>query len=109
MNDTNLLTPAQAAARLPRRNGKKLHVRTVKRWLIQGRLEGAKKGGAWYTTVDAIRQFQAENKCREPARILPSHSSPRSMTVKLRPKNNFDRRAPHHGKEETHLDSQIVQ
>jgi hypothetical protein len=83
MDDTTLLTPAQAAARLPRRNGKKLHARTVKRWMIQGRLDGARKGGAWYTTIAAIRRFQAKNDCRETARVEARHTSHATATITL--------------------------
>lgn len=52
---------AEAATVLPRRNGKKVHVKTIKRWISKGargiRLAGTCIGGIWYVTEEAIEEF----------------------------------------------------
>lgn len=58
------ITLAQAAAILPSsRPGKKLHVKTVKRWAISGcrgvMLAAIKSGGCWFTTEQWVQEFQS--------------------------------------------------
>ena len=57
-----LIGAAEATAVVPSRpSGKKLHVKTVHRWLHHGcrgvRLEGLRIGEAWYTTRPALQRF----------------------------------------------------
>src|SRR5262245_25962210 len=54
-----------AAEFFPRKkNGKKVHVRSIQRWLERGcrgvLLAGRKSGNVWYTTFAAIEQFRAQ-------------------------------------------------
>jgi hypothetical protein len=60
----NGISLAEAADLLPRKNGKKRHVCTIKRWIVKGcrgvKLYGWRSGNDWYTTPDAIRQFERE-------------------------------------------------
>jgi hypothetical protein len=62
MTDLAPITLAEAADLFPKRRGKKVHVKTIKRRIIKGcrgvRLEGFKDGGIWYTTPQAIREFR---------------------------------------------------
>lgn len=55
---------AEAADLFPRRNGKKVHVLTLKRRVINGchgvHLQAFKIGSMWYTTAAWVEQFQAE-------------------------------------------------
>ena len=70
MLDFTLETPLSlaAAARLvpPARGGKRCHLSTILRWIVKGskapdgttvRLEGARVGGRWLTTLQALRRF----------------------------------------------------
>ena len=58
------ITIAEAARSLPGRNGKRVHVLTVKRWIIKGcrgvKLAGWKRGDRWYTSLAAIEQFRQD-------------------------------------------------
>ena len=58
------LPVADAAAVFPRRNGKKVHVLTVKRWITKGcrgvYLVGWKRGNNWFTSAEAIEQFRRD-------------------------------------------------
>jgi hypothetical protein len=63
-NETILSIP-QAAKRVPsQRNGAPTHASTVLRWILKGvkgvRLEGARMGGRWVTSVEAMQRFSAE-------------------------------------------------
>jgi hypothetical protein len=58
------ITQAEAANALPRKsNGRKVHVRTVQRWIEKGCrgvfLEGRRAGNVWYTTLEAIERFRS--------------------------------------------------
>lgn len=80
-NATEEIDLATAASLLPRRsNGKKVHVRTVQRWMERGcrgvYLAGSKAGNAWYTTRAAIEQFRAQSTAR-------SIRMPQSVPVQL--------------------------
>src|SRR5262245_48148137 len=62
-----LLSLAEAAQRLPnRRMGRPVSPSCIWRWIVEGvkgptgqrvRLEGAKVGGAWLTSVEALERF----------------------------------------------------
>lgn len=53
---------------LPRRDGKKIHIRTVYRWVNRGvrgkKLETIRVGGPYYTTAEALADFFGEQKSR---------------------------------------------
>jgi hypothetical protein len=77
-----LITLPQAAAMLPRKRGKRVHVSTIYRWMNGGvkgvRLEYCEYGGTRYTSVPAMRRFSqriAQRKVQSGAAIV---SSPRS-------------------------------
>ena len=59
----HLLTPAEAARRLPRsRRGRAVHKSTIFRWISRGlrgeiRLEAVKVGGQTFTSVEALQRF----------------------------------------------------
>lgn len=56
-----VLSLADACSRLPRRNGRKLHVSTLYRWAQRGikgvRLETGMLGGARVTSLEALQRF----------------------------------------------------
>ncbi len=57
-----LLTPAEAARRLPsRRQGRRVHSATVYRWIATGingiHLEAIRIGGSLLTSVEALQRF----------------------------------------------------
>ena len=62
--DETLLTLAEAAAKLPRRNGRKIHASSVWRWARKGvsgvRLEARRLGGCFFTSVEALDRFSAQ-------------------------------------------------
>jgi hypothetical protein len=75
-NDTNAtfagyLSLQEASAILPKRNGKRVHVATIKRWIINGiggvRLSAHRLGQIWYVTPDAITKFVAD---RSPGQVV---------------------------------------
>src|SRR5437660_1613990 len=62
----SLLSLAQAAAALPTgRQGKKVHLSTILRWILAGvrtptgrvHLEGIRLGGRWLTSREALQRF----------------------------------------------------
>jgi hypothetical protein len=52
----------EAAKLVPGRNGKGVQVTTIKRWITHGcrgvRLRGWMVGGVWYTSREALEEFQ---------------------------------------------------
>jgi len=74
----NGISLSEAATLLPRKNGKKLHVMTIKRWIIQGcrgvRLEGRRIGNDWFTTPEALVQFQVD--CTASAMVTENRITP---------------------------------
>jgi hypothetical protein len=71
------ITLADAANLLPKNHGKKVHVRTIKRWIVNGtrgvRLAGKKIGWKWYTTAEWLREF--EEACSSGSMPNPSSAS----------------------------------
>jgi hypothetical protein len=61
---TDLIELSEAAKLLPKRHGKKIHVKTIKRWIVKGcrgiRLGGQKIGDVWFTSAAWLRQFHDE-------------------------------------------------
>lgn len=68
LTNGNALTLADAAALLPRRNGKKLHLITLKRWIIRGcrgvRLAATGLGNEWCVTLEHAQQSAAHESPR---------------------------------------------
>lgn len=69
VNPSDEITLAMAAELLPRRpDGRKVHVRTIQRWIEQGcrgvYLSGRKAGNTWFTTPEAIEQFRDEQTAK---------------------------------------------
>lgn len=64
VTNSNALSLPEAANLLPHHGKRKLHVITIKRWIIQGcrgvRLAGTKVGNEWFTTREALAQFQID-------------------------------------------------
>ena len=62
--DKDSFTLTEATAVFPRKNGKKIHFLTVRRWITQGyrgiRLQATKSGDRWEITRAAIEKFQAD-------------------------------------------------
>jgi hypothetical protein len=62
MNATNLIALSDVVDLLPKRRGKKIHIKTVMRWVIEGcrgtRLTATKIGGVWYTSNAWLIEFQ---------------------------------------------------
>jgi len=62
MNATHLITLNDAADRLPKRQGKKIHVKTLARWIVKGchgaKLVATKIGGVWFTCDAWLIEFQ---------------------------------------------------
>lgn len=73
---------SEAAGLLPHKNGRKIHVITIKRWIIQGcrgiRLAGRRIGNEWFTTPEDLVQFQVD--CTNAALSAP----PPNRTVNAR-------------------------
>ena len=71
----NLLTLPDAAARLPRRGRRKVHVCTIYRWMSRGvrgvKLEAIKLGGVTYTSVEALQRFANRCSGAPPPRVQP--------------------------------------
>lgn len=62
--ETKLLPLSEAACYLPKREGKKRHIMTLKRWIMRGcrgvHLVGRKVGNEWFTSVEWLRKFEAD-------------------------------------------------
>lgn len=62
MFSTNDLSVADVTALLPRKQGKKVHVKTVIRWITRGcrgvKLEASKCGQNWFTSREKLEVFQ---------------------------------------------------
>jgi hypothetical protein len=61
MSNTTLISLTDATNLLPQKQGRKVHVMTVKRWILRGTnnvfLAAQKVGGCWYTTERWIEEF----------------------------------------------------
>lgn len=64
MNATNLIALNDLTNLLPRRSGKKVHVKTVTRWVTKGcrgiRLEAVKIGSVWFSSESWLLDFQRQ-------------------------------------------------
>ncbi len=69
MNATNLITLSEACDLLPRKRGKKIHTKTVARWIVNGCrgvfLAGAKVGSEWFTSEAWLVEFSRKCSTRE--------------------------------------------
>lgn len=61
---TDYISVADAVDLLPRRRGKKIHVKTVVRWIVTGcrgvTLAAVRIGSCWFTTARWLDEFQRE-------------------------------------------------
>jgi hypothetical protein len=64
--ETRISLAVAAAEMPPGRNGKKTHLSTILRWILQGakapngarvRLEAIRLGGRWFTSREALQRF----------------------------------------------------
>lgn len=57
------LTLSDIAGLFPSRNGRKVHVKTVRRWIVNGtrgvKLQAVRTGGCWFSTQAWLDQFVA--------------------------------------------------
>lgn len=55
---------------LPKRNGKKVHIRTVRRWVTKGlkdrKLKSVRVGGRYYVRLEWLEQFIATTATHDP-------------------------------------------
>jgi hypothetical protein len=76
-----------AAARLvpPARSGKRCHLSTILRWIVKGakapdgstiRLEGARVGGRWLTSLVALRRFSQHLTPQLEGKVQPASRGP---------------------------------
>jgi hypothetical protein len=81
---------AAAAIVPPARNGRRTHISTILRWILQGakapdgqrvRLEAARIGGRWFTSREALERF---SRALTPATDLPPATAPRTPTARQR-------------------------
>ena len=87
--DETPLTFAEAAARLPKINGKKVHVSSVWRWSRRGvrgvRLECRCLGGRYLTSIEALDRFATQLADLPPEhRRQKSAAKRRARTAKQR-------------------------
>jgi hypothetical protein len=81
MSNTTLISLTDATKLLPQRQGRKVHVMTVKRWILQGTnnvyLAAQKVGGCWYTTERWIEEFciACTRSATRPSQRTPSAKS----------------------------------
>ncbi len=79
-NET-ILSFSEAAARLPRINGKKIHASSLWRWARKGihgiRLETRRLGGRFVTSLEAIERFSKRLAEVDPPERLPRPRSRR--------------------------------
>lgn len=108
-DDSTPITLAQAADLFPKRDGRKLHIKTIKRRIVVGcngvRLNAFKDGGVWFTTPRWIREFQeACTRRAMPGRERPAAQRSRSheqASEALRRRYGF-----HGQKEDCRIDAQ---
>lgn len=64
MESTSELTLSQAAKQTPGRDGKPVHINTIRRWVAKGfrgvRLSAWRRGGMWFTSASALEQFKVD-------------------------------------------------
>lgn len=94
MKQSKPLTLAEAANHFPRRNGKKVHVKTLLRRIVNGcrgvHLRAFKDGNTWFTTVAWIREFQ--ETCTARSIRSARRSDEERMEAAADAKGLFDRR-----------------
>ena len=77
-----VMTFAEAAAKLPRLNGKRIHTSTLWRWARKGiggiRLETRRIGSRFVTSIEALDRFT--KALAEADQATESHSSDKSVT-----------------------------
>jgi hypothetical protein len=88
-----LISLAEAAKLIPpARRGKKTHLSTVLRWILQGadgvRLEGVRLGGRWMTSRQALQRFADR---LTPDLETPQRNPPRSPTQRQRASERAER------------------
>jgi len=90
INDEQLLTVREAAARIPGRGkANTLHPSTIVRWATRGvggvKLETVRIGGMLYTSTEAISRFvaAANNHSTHTDSPKPARSKPRHVRTRL--------------------------
>lgn len=84
MSNARLITIAEAAKLFPARNGKRPHIKSIRRRILKGaggvKLRAVRDGGRWYTTEEWVREFQEKytaaslpGNCPHPAALLERH------------------------------------
>ena len=92
MSDPNtFISLGEAARLLPARNGKRVHTKSIARWITAGvdgvRLKGWKAGRTWMTTPAAVEEFtaalaaKAAGGCVGPAARLNVTEAPARRTA----------------------------
>ncbi|HWA98588.1 MAG TPA: DUF1580 domain-containing protein [Pirellulales bacterium] len=98
----DLITLIEAAKLLPRRNGKKFHVITIKRWIRVGcrgvRLRAWKVGHEWFTTREALADFQDACTRKSLGYVRPT---PAEIDLEARQAREDLRRIGFYGKDRT--------
>ena len=68
------ITLSEAANLLPKRRGRKRSISTLKRWIAKGcrgvRLYAWRSGNEWFTTPEALAQFERECTARSEVTII---------------------------------------
>lgn len=89
-SETRLALADAAAIIPPARNGRKTHISTILRWILQGakapdgrrvRLEAARIGGRWFTSREALERFSER---LTPTADFPTSAMPRTPTARQR-------------------------
>ena len=104
MTDSLYLTLAEATAYFPKKHGKKVHVRTLKRRITRGchgvQLRAIKDGHFWLTTPEWIQEFQVA--CTRQALPAPLGRHPRQRKIEHKiAKDYLARRFGIHGDQKT--------
>lgn len=85
-----LLTLAEAAKLIPGRNGRKIHVKSLRRWIVAGvrgaRLQAVRVGGVWMTSqawLDAFAAASTASALGTPCPPPPVFSEAHERAVKV--------------------------
>lgn len=109
MSTNEYITLADATTLLPKKSGKKVHVRTVKRWIINGahrvRLAGRKIGGQWFTTAEWLKDF--EFACSQNSLPAMARTPAEVSRSQARAKMELTRRFGFNGSQESSGQSQV--
>jgi hypothetical protein len=81
-----LITLQQATAHLPPgRNGRPRRATTVMRWIVARKLEGARIGCQWVTSLEALQRFMERETIAalggEPAPVVPALTKERQRAI----------------------------